>query len=181
MLFRSVAPEVLARVVEKKWRAKHCDEPVPDDCTVQSIKAFIFSSAEKLQEAIRANLIVQHETILRGNSDHRTEEILKLNEYFANAYTKPLAQGEIPYKLLDCKQVLKDLRTHIAAQHHLAFSDRDILDCLTSSDLPADLLQTLEQVLSLFPPPKSAISATPADLPGFFGSSAKFVPGFMQS
>ena len=163
-----VAPEVLARVVEKKWRAKHCDEPVPDDCTVQSIKAFIFSSAEKLQEAIRANLIVQHETILRGNSDHRTEEILKLNEYFANAYTKPLAQGEIPYKLLDCKQVLKDLRTHIAAQHHLAFSDRDILDCLTSSDLPADLLQTLEQVLSLFPPPKSAISATPADLPGFF-------------
>jgi hypothetical protein len=168
-----VVPEVLARVVEKKWRAKHVDEVVPNDCTVDSIKAFILSSAVKLQETIRTDLIVQHETALRGNSDHRKEGLLELNEYFTDAYTKPLALGEIPFKLLDCKQVLKDFRTHIAGQHHLAFSDRDILDCLSSSDLPEDLLHTLEQVLSLFPPPKSTISPSPADLPGLFESDPK--------
>jgi predicted ATP-dependent endonuclease of OLD family len=163
-----VIPEVLARVIEKKWRTRHADEPIPNGCTAESIKAFILSKAEELEETIRSDLLVEHEQVLRGTHDHRADETRRLNEYFRDAYTKPLAQGEVPYKLLDCKQVLKDFRTRISTDHRLAFSDRDILDCLTRSDLPADLLTTLEQVLSLFPPPKPAISQLPADLPGLF-------------
>lgn len=158
-----VAPSVLARLVEKKWRAKHGSDAVPTDCTVESIQAFILSKADQLQETIRSHFIVEHEASLRGNAEHRKEEILKLNEYFRQAYTVPLSQGEIPYKLLDCKQVLKDLRTHFAGQHRLSFSDRDILGELTPSDLPPDLKCLLEEVIGLFASAKPVTSPPVAD------------------
>ena len=58
---------------------------------------------------------------------------------------------------------MKDFRTRISTDHGVALSDRDILDCLTLRDLPADLLKTLEEVLSLFPSPKPAASPPSAE------------------
>ena len=77
-----VAPSVLARAVEKKWRAKHPADEVPPDCTADGINAFILGKAKELEDSVRAHLLVEHEPILRGTSDHRTAETQKLNEYF---------------------------------------------------------------------------------------------------
>lgn len=147
-----VVPDVLARVLEKKWRAKHPGEPVPEDCMAEAIRAFTLGKAGELEEIIRSDFLVQHEPILRGTADHRKSVTQTLNEYFRGAYTMPLHQGDVPYKLLDCKTVLKDLRTQIAERHHISFSDKDVLDCLTRGDIPDDLAEILERIVEMFPP-----------------------------
>jgi len=145
-----LTPTVIARVLRTRWEAKN-NSDVPDELLEARLISFILEVAEKLEDETRTALLVQHEPILRGEASHRSEATQRLNAYFRQAYTEPLRRGEIPYKLLDAKAVLRTLRRHVAEQHALSFSDADICRAFNPEEIPADLRVILDHVVDMFP------------------------------
>jgi len=74
-----------------------------------------------------------------------------LNEYFRRSFSEPLNRGEIPYCILDSKDVLRTLRAQIANDYHLSFSDTDICRAFRTDEIPEDLRTVLVAVQELFP------------------------------
>jgi hypothetical protein len=158
-------PAILAKVLTKKWKTKCPKAPLPDDITVDGIRKYILVEAKKLEDDTNARLLVEHEQQLKGDASHRTEETRKLQQYFRESYTEPLARGEIPYKLLDCKQILKGFRTEVAEKHMISFSDRDILGNFSLEGIPQDLKVVLDRVLALFPDDTNLLKSRDTPVP----------------
>lgn len=154
-------PEVIERVCRAAWESKQGQDPYPDDLTEDGIRQFILDQARTREEETRANLLVQKESSLRSAGDRRHEATQKLLEYFRLCYAEPLSRGEIPYKLLDGKAVLAQLRATIAEKHRISFSDRDVLEGFYPEDVPEDLaalFRTLLDICSPAPGPSSPAS-----------------------
>lgn len=149
-------PTVLARVFADRWSRRYPDKDVPDDISEASLRAAILKVASELEDEARTDLAVEHEPLLRGDHQHRTDGTRKLNEYFKLAYTEPVRRGEIPYKLLDAKAVLRRLRSQIAQAHGISVSDADICKEFRPSDVPTDLASALDLILGMFPQPPAS-------------------------
>ncbi len=146
-----LVPEVLARVLRKKWQSKNPNQEPPDELRGSAICSYILAKAAELEDSTRSRLIVEHEPTLRGDAHHRTAEMEKVNRYFREAYTAPLSNGAIPYKLLDAKRVLSDFRTMVAETYKISFQDKDILAGIQVADVPEDLCVIIGQIASMFP------------------------------
>jgi hypothetical protein len=142
-------PAVLARVLAGRWSKRHA-EAVPTDLTEMALREAILRLASELEDDARTALVVEHETSLRGDNQHRTDGTRRLNEYFKIAYTEPLRKRAIPYKLLDAKAVLRRLRSQIAQAHSISVSDADICKEFQATELPADLVKLLDLILEMF-------------------------------
>jgi len=143
-------PKVIARLVKARWDAKNQSKPVPANLSEQGIKNFILDYARSTMNATRARFQAEQDTNLRLAASDKVAALEKLNEFFEEAFTRPLGANQIPYKLLDAKQALKELRTHIANTSGISFSDREILDSFRPDEIPVEIKTILETVLALF-------------------------------
>lgn len=143
-------PRVLARVLAEKWQ-KSSAAALPSDLQEASLRRWIVGKAKELEDSTRSTLQVEHEAGLRGDSQHRTAGLMKLNEYFRGAYTEPLGRNDIPYKLLDAKAVLRALRSEIAERFKISFSDVELFKTFNASEVPADLGKLIDRILKMFP------------------------------
>jgi ABC-type cobalamin/Fe3+-siderophores transport system ATPase subunit len=159
-------PTVIARVLEARWIRRNDGKVLPEGLTVEGLRRFILEKARDLEDKTRADLLVEHEPILRGDANHRSAGISHLNEYFRVAYTTPLAAGEIPYKLLDAKIVLRDLRCQIVEQHGISFSDLELCREFTAAELPHELKNLSDALLEMFsrPIPKRRSAPPPSQV-----------------
>ncbi len=147
-------PKVLARVVTLKWEAKHSGESLPANLDENGINDFILNYARSAANAIRARFQADQDPNLRLAASEKVAALQILNDFSDEAFTEPLSANQIPYKLLDAKQALKALRTHIANTAGISFSDREIIDSFRQNEIPPEIGVTLEAVLSLFVEPR---------------------------
>jgi hypothetical protein len=144
-------PGILSRVLLARWKDKFPGGPDPDILTENAIRQFILEDGKQSEDETRTTYLVQQEPYLRGDAAHRTEMTRKVNEYFRCAYTEPLQQGEIPYKLLDSQSTLKNLRGTITEQCKISFSDREVWEAFKPMEIPAELKTVLDKILNMFP------------------------------
>ena len=129
--------------------AKNAAKPPPSEFKTEKIKDFILNEAKALEEEIRASFLVCQEPYLRGPASDRQEKTLELNQFFKKNYTDRIAEGEIPYRLLDSKKVLKTLRKYVAENFSVSFSDLEVLREYQSSDIPDDIKKILEDIINI--------------------------------
>ncbi len=145
-----LVPEIISRVLAGKWEKKHPGQATPEQMTREGLESFVLGRARELNAKTRTDLLVQQEPSLRGPSSERAIATLALTEHFEQQYVQPLSRDEIPYKLLNAKQVLKDLRTEISDRDGISFSDRDILNAYTAEEIPQDLCTILDLIRGMF-------------------------------
>lgn len=149
-----VEPKLIARVVGSKWEAKNTGKPLPANLDENGINDFILDHARSVANATRARFQADQDPNLRLGASEKVAALQALNEFFDDAFTKPLAANQIPYKLLDAKQALKILRTYIAGTAGISFSDRDIIESVRYDEVPREIGIILEAILSLFAEPR---------------------------
>jgi hypothetical protein len=147
-------PKIIARLVKSKWEAKIQDGPLPANLDENAIKEFILNHARSAANATRARFQADQDANLRLPAAEKVAALEALNEFFEEAYTNPLSANEIPYKLLDAKQTLKALRTHISDSSGISFSDREIIESFQQAEIPTEIKTLLGTVLSLFTEPQ---------------------------
>jgi len=143
-------PAAIERVLRRKWQQRKPADPFPDNLSAGRITQIILEKARELETDTQSTLTVTHEPSLRGDAEHRKEGTLRLNEYFKAAYREPVERGEVPYKLLDAKQVLRNLRTYVTEAYSLSFSDCEIISELRADEIPKDLRDAIDCILRLF-------------------------------
>jgi len=104
-----VAPVVLARVLDAKFKAKHPDESIPDELKTESIVRYILEKARELEEDTRTQLLLEHEAQLKGDNAHRADGTKKLLGYFREAYTEPLSRARFHTNSWIVKRFLRTL------------------------------------------------------------------------
>jgi hypothetical protein len=158
-------PRVLGRLISQQWLIVHKVDGPEEVVSEQSIRSFILARARDLEDSTRDELILQHESSLRGDASHRKEGMNALSSYFRQVYTEPLSRDEIPYRLLDAKSVLKSLRHEMTTRHKVSFSDADICRAFLAEEIPSELQDILRAVLGLFPVPPLSVAAPAKDRP----------------
>jgi hypothetical protein len=143
-------PTIIARVLQARWVRRNDGETLPDTLSAEGVRRFILEQASGLEDKTRTDMLVEHEPALRGDASHRAAGTTRLNEYFRAAYTAPLAAGEIPYKLLDAKMVLRALRSQIVEQHGISFSDVELCREFTATELSQELRNLFDALLEMF-------------------------------
>lgn len=142
-------PKILSRLLQKKWKARRTKGETPEFLTEQGIKGFILRTAKEDEEKVRTSLLVYQEPSLRGAAEHRTARTQELNDFFRQNYVIPLQNKEIPFRLLDSKRLLRDLRTETQT-HGLSFSDREILEEYTVDEIPQDIKNIVTDIRGMF-------------------------------
>ncbi|MBN1590836.1 MAG: ATP-binding protein [Pirellulales bacterium] len=164
-----LVPSLLAKVLEQKWHSKWPNDALSEELGSDAIHKFLLAWASTQEDNTRTKFMVEHEPVLRGDAAHRSRETDKLNAYFRAAYTTPVGNREIPYKLLDAKQALKDLRGKIAEEYKISFHDKDILANMKPSDVPSDLCEIIDKVSSMFPDMRELQKRSDTNYPLFQG------------
>jgi hypothetical protein len=139
-----------SRLVRSKWEAKHSGEPLPASLEENGINDFILNLARSTANATGARFQADQEPNLRLAASDRVAALQTLNDFFDEAFTEPMSANQIPYKLLNAKEALKALRTHIADTAGISFSDREIIESFRPDEIPPEIGAILEVVLSLF-------------------------------
>lgn len=145
-----IDPVVLHRLLGRKWEAKHPGVELPKGLTLDGLTEQLLSYARSAQEDTLAHLLVQQEPNLRGDVKHRASETAYITKFFEDAYRGPLAGGHLPYALLDGKTALKQLRSAIAQQFSISFSDREIIEAFEPAEVPEDVRRVVDATLALF-------------------------------
>jgi hypothetical protein len=128
---------------------------LPAELTEEGIIDFILTGARDAASATRARFQADQDANLRIPASEKVAALEKLNDFFDDAFTRPLAADEIPYKLLDAKHALKSLRTRINDIAGISFSDREIIESFEARDIPSEIQDVLAAVLSLFVRPRT--------------------------
>jgi predicted ATP-dependent endonuclease of OLD family len=142
-------PTLIAKLLKDKWSTKTPTLALPENLTEAKIKLFIIEEAEKDKVKINSDLLVYQEPFLK--QQERTAATNEIMTYFENFYVTPLQKKEIPYKLLNSKEILKKLRTTIAANYRLSFSDQEILEYHEKENIPKDIKIILDAIIGMFP------------------------------
>jgi hypothetical protein len=137
-------PAILSRVLEQKWKSKHPETPVPENLREEKLREFVLDAAQAASASTRARFLADQETFLRLPASERVEALERLTEFFDAEYVNELNAGRIPYKLLDAKQVLKDLRTRIVHVAGIPFSDKEIIQGFKPEEITSDVVAILE-------------------------------------
>jgi hypothetical protein len=78
--------------------------------------------------------------------------MVALNEYFRHAFSESMGRAEIPYQILNAKEILRALRARISHDHNISFSDVEICRATHRDEIPTDLRTVLASILDMFPP-----------------------------
>ena len=143
-------PDVIERMLKRKWDEKNPGKLPPAEFDAAKLREFVLEFANSESKETTADFMVFHRAFLRGDDKQFAEAFAGLHEYFKVSYTDLVAAGHVPYKLLDAKKCLRRLRTHLAKEHQISFSDRDIIDSMQMGEIAPELSQVLEKIASMF-------------------------------
>jgi|GEM_PF-3769306 len=146
-----IEPDVLSRLLQKKWMEKHGGRDFPPIISANGISAWFLDYAASQEDLTRTVLNVANEPNLRGDAAHRTAMTQEMNCYFREQYTEVIARRGIPWRLLDGKQALKAFRRYIAENLGLNFRDVEAAATFLPDEVAPDLRAIVLQLRSLFP------------------------------
>ncbi len=142
-------PVVLSRAARAKWSRKNPRNIVPAELSADAIKEFILAEARENETETRSKLLVFQEPNLRLPAEQREPATLEVNKFFEDNYTRPLKNGEIPYRLLDSKNILKKVRTRIQ-KFAISVSDKEILQEFKPAEVPNEIKSIVHAISGLF-------------------------------
>lgn len=143
-----IDPKIISRLLVEKWRRKKPRGRIPAGMRPSDIKAFIVAKAKEWEADIQAKYVVFHDT--RGSESERQRKISTLNKFFKEKYSDVCNKNEIPYRLLDSKQVLKRLREFIVGKFKMSFTDDEIAYEYQKSEIPTDIKKIVQNILTMF-------------------------------
>jgi len=140
-------PALISRMAISKWRQKKKKGSLPNGLKVEYIKKDILEMARNWESETQVKFQLQHEP--RGNTEEKAKKLTEVNRFFKENYSDLLNKNIIPYKILDSKKGLAELRTKIVDRHGISFSDTDILDEMSVDEIPEDIKNIISALFDL--------------------------------
>jgi len=144
-----LVPDILCRAIINKWNVA-TRGTVPPELTPTFLKDIILAECSAQEDSLAAKFDFYHDRKKRGSATEVQAISAALKRYFRESYSEQVRQGQIPYLLMDSKEVLRALRRQIAAKWSISFSDIDILKEYTAADIPADIAAVIGDIVALF-------------------------------
>lgn len=146
-----IEPTVLGRLLRRKATSRELPTDLRDELSSEAVKQWILAHAREEEDRVRTRLLVENESVMRGDANHRTEATERVNQYFREEYVVPLNQGEIPYRLIDGKRAIKVFRSFVAERYKIHFTDVEVIREFQRSEISEDIRTIVESVKALFP------------------------------
>jgi ABC-type ATPase involved in cell division len=143
-------PRIISKFLKLKWIKKNPGKTIPRFFFEGNLKNFIIKHSSKVEEETRTKLLTYQEPYLRGGITERNCKTLEVNNFFKKNYTEKIKRKKIPYKLLDSKVVLTEIRKEISKKYSISFPDKEILQNFEKNDIPNELKHLIKQILDMF-------------------------------
>jgi len=155
-------PVALSRLLTSKWGDRGEQVDIPHEMTVEGLTDWLLAFARGDEDAVRTNLMFQQEQYVRSD---RAERLSELHAYFRSVYTDKVANGEIPWTLLDGKKALTAVRRHVQDTLHICFNDREVLEAYRADETPDDIIEVINCLATMLGVPTRGSGAHASDLP----------------
>lgn len=141
-------PKVLTRLLKKKFRKNNKKNDILANFSEKAIKDFILREAKDLRDDTHAKFFTDHTAY--GSHDEKIAKNTKLEADFRENYDRYIEKNQIPFLLMDSKQVLLQFRKHISDSFKISFSDTEILQEYRKNDFPPDLKEVIGKISGVF-------------------------------
>jgi hypothetical protein len=144
-----INPHIISKLLVERWENNNKRKNIPDCISDDEIKKFILKEVRDDEHNVRACLMVFHDQYLKAEASEKHKRIIEINTYFDNFYNKPISMGEIPFRLMDSKKVLKSLRKHVAEKVNITFSDKEVLTRFEKKDIAPGLQAIIRDIYEM--------------------------------
>lgn len=133
------------KIAEKKEKDKKKYKMSPE-----IISQSILEKAKEQEEIVRTTFQLYQEPYLRGPIEERSKKQMEINTFFKENYSDKVEKGEIPYRLMDSKKILKAIRDDFSSKYRISFSDKEILSQYSKEDIPEDIEVIIKDIVKIF-------------------------------